>query len=156
MARLRLIPPSEADLRHIARHLRAGDMRELQATRGDDFDVVACLLASVAGSEVAHVAVTPYGEPIAVFGLAPISLLGGQGCPWMLGTETLNLYGRDVVLMGKHFARQWGQRYDTLFNYVDARNLRAVAWLRHSGYTLFKAEPRGVQGEPFHRFERCA
>lgn len=156
MARLRLVEPTEADLRAIGHNLRAADRQELQALSDAEVDWAECLCTAVSFSEVAYVALTPDGTPVAVFGLAPVSLLGGQACPWMLGTPELQRYGRDVVLLGKRFAREWGHKYDQLYNYVDARNTRAIAWLRHSGYTVFSPEPRGVHGEPFHRFERCA
>jgi hypothetical protein len=155
VARLRLIQPTEDDLREIGRNLREADRQELQATSEEAIDFPECLCTSVACSEIAYVAVAPDGTPVAVFGLAPVSLLGGVACPWMLGTPELERYGRDVVLLGKRFAREWCQKYDQLFNYVDARNTRAIAWLRHSGYTVFSPEPHGLFGEPFHRFERC-
>lgn len=155
MARLQLSTPDAGDILHVARWMRAQDLRELRAIRGGDLDVRGILEASVRASQESWVAITPYGEPVAIFGLTPVSLLGGQACPWMLGTDTLVQYGRDVVVLGRRFARQWNSRYDQLFNYVDARNLRSIAWLRHSGYAVFDAQPYGLNGEPFHRFERC-
>lgn len=74
----------------------------------------------------------------------------------MLGTPTLELYSRDVVVLGKRFAVEWGKQYDQLFNFVDARNLRSIAWLKNSGYNVFPSLPHGLNGERFHRFERCA
>lgn len=156
MARVRLIKPEADDLRYIAQHLRQHDVQELRAVHGPELDLLACLETAVASSEDAFVAVTTYGEPIAVFGVAPVSLLGGQGCPWMLGTDTLALYGRAIVALSREHVRRWGTKYDQLFNYVDARNLRSIAWLRHTGFMVFEPEPYGLQGEPFHRFERCA
>ena len=156
MARLQLSTPDAGDIAYVAQHMRTQDVHELRAMWGCDLDVHAVLRQSVRSSQECWVAITPYGEPVAIFGLAPVSLLGGLACPWMLGTPSLEHYGRDVVLFGKRYARQWTLQYDQLFNYVDARNLRAIAWLRHSGYTVFAAEPRGLNGEPFHRFERCA
>ena len=107
-------------------------------------------------SEEVYVLTTPGGEPAAVFGVAPVSLLGGQGCPWVLGTETFMDYPRDIVVQGKRTVRRWGERYDQLFNYVDARNLRSIAWLRHIGFQVFEPQPYGIRGLPFRRFERCA
>jgi hypothetical protein len=53
-------------------------------------------------------------------------------------------------------ADRWASRYDQLFNYVDARNLRSIAWLQHIGFQVFEPQPYGLEGLPFHRFERCA
>lgn len=155
MARVRLIQPEANDLRYLAQHLRTDDVNELCAVHGPGLDLLACLETAVASSEESFVAVTASGEPIAVFGVAPVSLLGGQGCPWMLGTDTLMLYGRDVVTLSRQHVARWGLKYDQLFNYVDARNVRSLAWLRHTGFMIFEPEPYGRQGEPFHRCERC-
>jgi len=155
VAKVKLAKPDADDLRYLAQHLRADDAQELRAVHGSELDLLECLHTAVESSEEAYVAVTAYGEPIAVFGVAPVSLLGGQGCPWMLGTDTLELYGRAIVQLSRQHVARWGLKYDQLFNYVDARNLRSIAWLRHTGFSIFKAEPYGVDGLPFHRFERC-
>lgn len=155
VARVQLRRPEAAYLRHIAHNLRTADARELQAVHGPDLDLEQCLVTAVASSEEAHVAFTAKGEPFAVFGVAPVSLLGGQGCPWLLGTDVMRGYGRDIVVLSREHVARWGLRYPELFNYVDARNLRAIAWLRHTGFTIHPARPYGLAGEPFHRFERC-
>ena len=36
---------------------------------------------------------------------------------------------------------------------VDARNARAIRWLRWLGFRIHPAEAHGIQGLPFHRFE---
>lgn len=155
MAKVRLGRPEADDLHYLAQHLRDADLLELRAVHGQDLDVQACLRTAVTSSEEAFVACTVYGEPIAVFGVAPVSLLGGQGCPWMLGTDTMDLYGREVVQLSRAHVKRWGLRYDHLFNFVDARNLRSIAWLRRIGFSLAEARPYGLAGEAFHRFERC-
>ena len=154
MARVQLVRPEDADLRHLAQNLRAADRQELAATHGYDIDLLQCLQTAVSASEEAFIAVTAYGEPIAVFGVAPVSLLGGIGCPWMLGTDTMDLYGRAVVTLSRQHVARWAQRYSLLFNYVDARNLRSIAWLKRTGFAILPAAPYGLSGEPFHRFER--
>lgn len=155
MAKVRLHSPERFDVAYIAANLRACDAQELRAMHGNDLDLLEALQTAVSASEEAYVAITAYGEPIAVFGLAPVSLLGGQACPWMLGTDTVDLYARSVVQLSRAHVARWSQRYDQLFNYVDARNLRSIAWLRRTGFSVFEPEPRGLNGELFHRFERC-
>lgn len=155
MDRVQFFKPELADLVHIAANLRLADANELRATHGDDVDIRHRLIQSVKASEEAFTAFTAYGEPMAVFGVAPISLLGGEGCPWMLGTNTMLRYGRELVTLGRAHADRWNCKYPLLYNYVDARNLRSIAWLRRTGFNILKAEPRGAQGLPFHRLERC-
>lgn len=155
MVRVELHAPDTADVHYIARHLRAPDVAELQAVYGDDVDLVRCLRTAVLSSDEVHTAFTAFGEPMALFGVAPVSLLGGQGCPWMLGTDTMRSYGRDIVSLSREHVARWGERYDQLFNFVDARNLRSIEWLKRTGFAIFEPVPFGVKGLPFHRFERC-
>lgn len=155
MAEVQLVKPEAWHLHHLAQNLRLADARELAATHGAGPDLLQCLQTAVSASEDAFVAVTAYGEPMAVFGVAPVSLLGGIGCPWMLGTDTMDLYGRAVVTLSREHVAQWSRRYSLLFNYVDARNLRSIEWLRRTGFAILPAAPYGRAGEPFHRFERC-
>lgn len=155
MARLQFAAVDTRAVHHVAKHLRRHDLLELQAVHGVDLDVLACLRAAVLASEECHTVVAPDGEPVGLFGVAPLSLLEGQGCPWLLGTETLMGYPRDIVVLGKRTVNGWCLRYDQLYNYVDARNLRSIAWLRRLGFSVFPPQPYGVQGLPFHRFERC-
>lgn len=155
MAKVTLVKPCEVDLIYLAQHLRTTDLAELAATHGAELDVLRCLRTAVSASEQAWVAVTVWGEPVAVFGIAPVSLLGGIGCPWMLGTDAVDGYAREVVTLSRRHVAQWSRRYPLLFNYVDARNLRSIQWLRRTGFVIGQAEPYGLHGEPFHRFERC-
>ncbi len=155
MARLVFAPVESRAVRHIARNLRQHDVQELQAVHGPELDLQDCLRTAVLASEECHVLTTRHGEPVALFGLAPVSLLGGQGCPWLLGTDTFMAHPRDIVVLGKRKVLEWSQRYDQLFNYVDARNLRSIAWLQHIGFQVFEPRPYGLEGLPFHRFERC-
>jgi hypothetical protein len=156
VARLKFSPVTDAAVKHIAKNLRINDVQELRAVLGNDMDAYECLIKSVAVSEECHVLTTHLGEPVALFGLAPVYLLNGQGCPWLLATDGLMDHPRDIVMLGKRKVLEWGKRYDKLFNFVDARNLRSIAWLKHIGFTVLDPEPFGVEGLPFHRFERCA
>lgn len=155
MARLELITPTAQDIEHVAANLRAADVQELQAVGGPEFDLLRCLFLSVAVSDDVYVAVSAAGEPVALTGVSPVSLLGGLGCPWLLGTDSLMRYPRDIVTHGRQLVCKWELRYSHLFNYVDARNARSIAWLRRIGFTIQPAQPHGLQGVPFHRFERC-
>jgi len=43
--------------------------------------------------------------------------------------------------------------YSHLENWVDARNTKAINWLRWLGFTVHDPVPFGVAGLPFHRFD---
>lgn len=156
MSRLILAAVSSEHLAFLAPRLRDADVQELRASQGDSLTMLAILQQSVTVSCECWVATTQTGEPVAVFGVAPLPHAAGYASPWMLGTDTLSRHGRDIVQLGKRFAGRWNAEYEHLLNFVDARNTRSIAWLRHSGYSIRPAQPHGVNGEMFHLFERCA
>lgn len=156
VGRLLLTPVTSEHLAFLATHLRDADVQELRASQGDSLCMLAILQQSVTVSAECWVATTQAGEAVAVFGVAPIPQAAGYAAPWMLGTDTLARHGKDIVQLGKRFAERWGAEYDRLINFVDTRNIKSIAWLRHSGYSVRPAQPHGVNGELFHLFERCA
>jgi hypothetical protein len=155
VARVLLIAPGTKDIEYIAAHLRREDVQELQAANGREVDLLRCLHRAVNVSDEAYIAISAAGEPFALLGVSPLSLLGGVGCPWMVGTETMAQYPREVVEEGRRLVGNWSQRYAELYNFVDARNRRSIAWLKRIGFSIPAAQPYGPEGLPFHRFERC-
>ncbi len=91
---------------------------------------------------------------ICIFGLAPVSLLCGQGVVWMVGSTLLDQYAHLFLRYDKHTVNDWLDTYPHLFNYVDARNIRAKKWLKRLGFVLHEAKPYGKEQLPFHYFER--
>ena len=88
-----------------------------------------------------------------IFGVAPVSIIGSIGSPWMIGTDL-------IVKKPKHFLRkcqssvlEMNEAYDTLINYVDSRNHYAITWLSWLGFKLGEPEAHGPMGVPFIRFE---
>lgn len=155
MVKAQLCKPEFEDLQHIAENIRPSDLRELQAVHGFDVDVLGILVRAVNGSVESKVAITAFGEPIALFGVACTSLLTGSGCPWLLGTPELDKRGREIVAITRDCVSRWGAQFNKLENYVDARNNRSIVWLKRSGFTMAEAKPYGREGMLFHRFERC-
>ena len=90
------------------------------------------------------------GEPVAVFGVTPPAMLGGAAIPWLVGSVHLN--PRLLLRPAREVLDGWD--FEHLENWVDARNTKAVRWLRWLGFTIHPAGPYGVMGLPFHRFER--
>lgn len=145
-----------ADLAHIAVHLRAADREELSATRpiGAELNVAAVLQNAVGRSSFVKTGVAPDGEPVALLGVAPMSLLGGIGCPWMLGTDRVFEFPRAFIKEGTRLVGDMLGMYPHLINYVDARNVKSIRWLKRLGFTVDdQPVPYGPKGVPFHRFE---
>ena len=92
-------------------------------------------------------------EPICMFGVSPISILGGVGAPWMIGTYGIYRHAKTLLSHSKRCLDEMLESYPVLMNYVDARNKAAIRWLRWLGFTIYEPEPWGILKLPFHRFE---
>lgn len=92
------------------------------------------------------------GEVVCIFGVVPVSLLTGRGCPWLIATTGLERHARKFLRESKQYVAAWAAQYEILMNHVDARNTVAIRYLRWLGFTLVPAAPFGPMGLPFHRF----
>ena len=95
------------------------------------------------------------GKPVCMFGVGANTLLSRDGSPWMLGTKDLSVYVPSLMFLrlNRAFVEYITPRYDSLVNFVDARNLQSIDWLRWLGFTIYPAKPYGVEQLPFHKFE---
>lgn len=145
-----------ADLAHVERMLpiiRQADIDELWAANR-----VTPEYALTHGIRVSSDAWTGMvdGQPVCVFGVAPASMLGSIGVPWMVGTSEIDRHAKAFLRRNKAYVDRMSGLYNYLVNYVDARNLRAIGWLKWLGFEIYEAAPHGVDGLPFHRFEMRA
>lgn len=93
------------------------------------------------------------GEPVCMWGVVTESMIGRIGVPWMLGTSKLDKLARVFLRHCREPLLEMMQGYGKLINYVDARNLRTIKWLRFMGFHVEpETQPYGVSGLPFHRF----
>ena len=96
------------------------------------------------------------GEVACIFGVGAVSLLGGQGCPWLLGTDHIDRNARVFIRRSVPYIHKMLEAYPHLLNFVDARNVRSIRWLRQVGFTVHDPVPHGPFHLPFHPFERRA
>lgn len=96
------------------------------------------------------------GKPACIFGVTPVSIMTGTGCPWMLGTSDILKMKRKFLIKSKDVVKEMLEICPILINYVDTRNKVSIRWLRWLGFTVYDPEPYGLNGEPFHRFEMRA
>jgi hypothetical protein len=94
------------------------------------------------------------GLILAVLGIEPVSAITGLGRPWMIGTEALETYAIATIRASRPALTIMHQMYPRLENWVDARNLKSIRWLRWLGFKVYTPKPWGVEGMPFHRFTR--
>lgn len=94
------------------------------------------------------------GEPVAMFGVTPYSILHSMGTPWLVGSTALDRLSVQKALLvhSRRHVRSWRERYDLLFNTVDDRNEAAKRWLRWLGFTLLDPQPHGPDRVMFRPF----
>lgn len=138
------------DLLELADGLRPLDYDEIVATAG--YDVWGTLERSLDLSDDPVSVKAPNGALIAVFGLAPASLLGDTAAPWLLGTGLMTTYAKEILHHARRYIAFARERYPFLVNYVDARNEPSIRWLERIGFKIDPPAPYGVAGLPFHRF----
>lgn len=145
--------PTEADIQHVARHMRAADRAECEAAGFTD--MLAVLREEVKISAFCW-AVRIDGEPAALFGVAPLNgLLGDTGVPWLLGTPLVVQHRRAFIRTSAAYIDRMHAAFSHLLNFVHAENTQAVRWLRHAGFTVHEPPvPFGPKGALFHRFEK--
>lgn len=141
------------DAARLVEQMRPADYAEVVASSGQD--VLGAVQSSLARTPDPF-AVESAGELLIIGGVVPISLLSGQGSPWLLGTVALDRFPGRLTRGAKTYLSRMQTEYPHLLNYVDARNVRSVLWLRRLGFTVHPAEPYGVAGLPFHLFEMRA
>lgn len=149
--RLVEVVPAEAEhIVAIADRLRPADVAELwAASHSEPLDA---LVRAVRVSSEAWAGVVD-GETICLFGVAPVSVLGGLGSPWMLGTSGVDRNAMMFLRRCRAVVSGWRTVYPTLENVVDERNRAAHRWLRWLGFTLEAPRPYGPDKmlfRPFH------
>lgn len=152
MADVTLHPPTPYDLAYISRNMRAPDRAECIASGADPETIIFSSSAMSTHLLCASVG----GEPACVFGLVPLSILSGIGCPWLLGTDLVYANGRALIRGTRAYIPEMLRAYPCVMNHVHARNEVAVRWLHHMGFTLQPAKEHGPYGELFHLFEMRA
>ena len=93
------------------------------------------------------------GEPVAIFGLDPYSLLENIWHPWLVATDVIEKCPVLFLKTCKKVLPMLLSDGKTLLDYADSRDTRILNWLRWLGFTIFPEEPLGASGVPFHRCE---
>lgn len=130
--------------------MRASDRAELHACGHDDAQWV--VAHSVAASLMCWSWFVD-GELACIMGVAPLSILGGIGSPWMLGTPVCDRHARVLIKRPPEYIAEMLKAFPHLVNFVHAKNTTSVRWLKRLGFTLHEATPHGALGEAFHKFE---
>ena len=147
MVEVRDLRPS--DVFAVIANLRDADTAEITALVGAE-GVTDAIESSVEHSAKAWT-LTDDGTPIAVFGVAPADIKG-VGIPWLVGTPGIVRRQRSFMRLCRQYIPRMLDQYPVLINVVDARNSRAITWLRHVGFDFGPPTAAGVEGRLFYPF----
>lgn len=92
------------------------------------------------------------GMPVAMFGIAPQTLLSDRANVWFLATDGILKVRKSFVKQCRKFIDVMLKEYPILENYVDARNKLSIRWLKWCGAEIEEAKPIGAEKLPFHHF----
>jgi len=90
--------------------------------------------------------------PVCIFGVARPSLTSDLGVPWMVGTEDLGFHAKGFLRGSREVIKAMVAKHAMLANFVDARNAKALNWLRWLGFCVEAPIPYGPFQLPFHPF----
>lgn len=126
--------PVEAwHVEHVAAAMREGDRTELR------------VLNNIAPREALDVTLAQRGEhwsglidgvPAVIFGVVPLSLAGGAGVIWLLGTDAVTQHRRLFLRASREVVARFFEQYDVLVNVVHVENRVALRWLQWLGATF--------------------
>jgi hypothetical protein len=151
MVKIEVVPATAAHIEALIPNVRQADLDEFAAINGWGARRV---LETGLRTSTFTVAGLADGRVVTVFGVAPASMLGGAGIPWLVATDELEKYQFAFLRRCRNGVNAMLDVYPYLENYVDERNHVAKAWLHWLGFTIEEAAPIGIAGLNFHRFHQ--
>lgn len=153
MAKILVRPVAPGDAEDLAPRLRQADVDEVTAASGRP--PLEVLQVSVSLSTHSW-AVEINDELACLMGVTPVSILSGIGCPWLLGSDEVPRHAGAFIKQTLIYIPLMLDAYPHLFNLVDARNTKAIRWLKRAGFNVMPPVPYGKSDMPFHPFEMKA
>lgn len=145
-----IVPATENHIRAISEMVRRADIEELWATSMRKPEEV--IREGVLASDKAMVGLVD-GIPVCIWGVVHDSIIGPIGTPWMVATSALDKYARIFIRRCREEAMKSFEGYALLENYVHAKNVRAIQWLKWLGFSVSEEpEKYGMLNELFYRF----
>lgn len=149
MLNVQIIPATQAHIEEILPNVRQADIAEFMAINGWDARRV---LETGVRTSTFSVAGLANGRVVTIFGVAPKSMIGGSGIPWLVATDELEKYQFAFLRRCRNGVNAMLSVYPYLENYVDQRNHVAKAWLHWLGFSIDSPAPYGIEGRNFHHF----
>jgi hypothetical protein len=149
MARLEIVEATCSHVLAMVDRLREADKEEISSATGEDANVA--MFHSYRKSFLRWTALMD-DRPIAVFGVAPMTLMGTTGIVWLLGTDDASKAGARLARATKKCVMECLGMFKRLENYVDDRNELSKKWIKWLGFTIENPAPYGVERRLFRHF----
>lgn len=147
---LEIVPALSDHVAFVASNMRQADREEVAASSGKSpFEA---LEFSLSRSSVSRTVLVD-GVPAGMFGCGDLNILTNVGSPWLLATDDIASSRRQFLAASVDWRDQLLQRYSTLRNVVDDRNLASIRWLKWLGFSFSEAFPIRKGGPAFRLFE---
>lgn len=146
MVEIVCVPVEAWHVEHVAEYMRAADVKECR------------VLGNLSPREALDLSLSHYGvswtamfngEPAAIFGVVNLSLMGGEGIGWLLGTTILEKHWRAFARASRAIFLDVLKHYDRITNVTHVDNTLSMRWLAWLGATF------QIHGQ-LARFEICA
>ena len=145
-------PARFRDVAYIGERMRTRDAAEVRAARG--LEPTEALRDALSASAVAWTLCSRFGDPVMMFGAAPLSL-DGYGAPWALATDDFKRNVRFILENTPRYIRKMHSEFPVLVNFEDVRNADSIRYLRWAGFTFTAYDPEfGKERRPFLQFTR--
>ena len=148
---LSITEPTPQDAAELALSLRDGDKAELEALNYTDHE--AAILESVKVSARCW-AVRYGGKILFIAGVAPVAPGSPVGAVWLLGSVLMGRHKKLLTRLVKGYLPKMHEVCPVLLNYVYAKNIVSVRWLKGMGFNVNAPTPYGPKGALFHYFEK--
>lgn len=144
-----VVDATDAHVLEVADNMRQADRDEVYAT--SHHNAHTALARSVQATPEPKAGLAD-GRAMCIFGIGVSGLLSVRGSPWLLGHEELPQHARAFLRMSHDWVKEERVKFDQLVNYVDARNVHSIRWIKFLGFEIEDPKPWGIDKLPFHRF----
>lgn len=139
------------DVAQLAHLLRPDDIEEIKAASG--LDPEAALYLGVKLGKPSLTFVDPEGGVAGMFGATPTND-PMVGAVWLMSSDAIEKYPMHFLRRCRPWIDKLNDAYPVLTNYVDARNIVHIKWLKWLGFSFTRLIPYGVSNLPFYEIVR--
>lgn len=133
----------------IAEGLRKSDREEVWCSH--NYNSLTAMDLSLKNSIMAFT-IELNGIAIGAFGCVSDNIMGNKASIWFLSTDAINKLKIKFLRNNRRFIDMMLEVYPYLYNWVDARNDKSIAWIKFLGGNIKEAIPYGVENKLFHYF----